>query len=370
MPSQSSQPADATQRLQAAPESSNSPVIDLIDSRMPGFKGADRRNRWKIITLTTALFFIATLATSYFQFGFNLFTLRATASAEDAANDVIEAGKPAFTMNVDSRTESSDILSADTLILFKDPLTMREQKELMRLRYLDTNSGVDLTKRVLALFDKKASLVFSDGADSENRPKRMITPLQLTLQSTRSSSITIRGIDATNIKCRTTDISAVIYIPPQGGEAVERVTIDLASTGDSTPLMENKVVQMADHREVRAPLPYFSEKFVELGNGQASWAANLDAMALNQQCQWDLKFSYIDSGEKKTSTQKSPLFRTQGYPAEPSQLFEFLPSVKGNGLDSTCWGEKIDKTTPCDFRAPRDDRTRKDSKIYYWDAPR
>ena len=340
-----------------------SPMVELIDSRIPGFKGASRGSRWKIIILALALCMVTALAASYFQFGFNLLTMSANASAEEAANDEVDAKKPPFTMTVTMRTKVHEILSsAGTVLLFKEPFTRKEQEKLARLGKVDPTdpqASEKFIKKLLTSFHEKPSVMLSGGFIGSDPVDRMLHPLQLTLQSSRSGSVTIRDMNVTNLRCSQTTISAVIHLPPQGGGVVEGVTVDLVNAEADAPLMEIKG---------RKSHPYFSNKFVELGNGETSWAANLDVMAANQQCRWDLSVSYVDSGENKVRTLKSPLFRTDGYPDTPSQLFEFMPSPDSS-FTSTCWGEKIDKSTKCDVRAGPNDHERANPELYYWAVP-
>ncbi|GHA71131.1 hypothetical protein GCM10010372_82710 [Streptomyces tauricus] len=289
--------------------------------------------------------------------------MNANASAEEAANDALNAKKPPFTMTVATRTKVQDILtSAGAVLLFEEPFTQKEQEELARLGktdLTDQRASETFIRKLLTSFHEKPSVMLSGGFIGDDPVDRMLHPLQLTLQSSRSGSVTIRDINVTKLKCSQTTVSAVVHLPPQGGGMVDGVTVDLVNIGADAPLMEIKG---------RKSHPYFSNKFVELGNGQASWAANLDVMAANRQCRWDLKVSYIDSGENKVRTLKSPLFRTDGYPAAPSQLFEFMPSPDSS-FTSTCWGEKINKSIKCDVRAGRNDRKRANPELYYWAVP-
>ncbi|MFF7283018.1 hypothetical protein [Streptomyces griseorubiginosus] len=350
---------------QPVTDSSFSPVVELIDGRIPGFKAADSRNRWKIVIFAVILCIATALTASYFQFGFSLFTMGATASAEDAANDAIEARKPPFTMAVTSQTDADYVVTfpGDALFLFKDPLTEKEQKMLARLGRSvgDPRGDEALARMILTSFHEKPTVMYA-GIDVDKEPSgRSVYPLKLTLQSSRSESVTIRDMEATNIRCSATDVSAVVFIAPQGGGASERVGIDLVDAGKSTPLMETKGEYDWNYQ------PYFSDKFIELGGGEPSWAANLEVMAADRQCRWDFEASYVESGENKTTRLKSRYFSTPGYPAEPSQLFEFLPSEQAEGFSSTCWGEKISKNAGCDVWAPKNDKNSKSNLLYYWD---
>ncbi|MGW5634842.1 hypothetical protein [Streptomyces sp. NPDC003832] len=349
---------------QPVTNSGSSPVVELIDSRIPGFKAADSRNRWKIVIFAVTLCIATALTASYFQLGFSLFTMGATASAEDAANDAIEAKKPPFTMAVTSQTDADYVVAfpGEALFLFKDPLTEKEQKILARFGRSTGGSRAaeTLARKILTSFHEKPTVMYA-GIHVDKEPSgRSVYPLKLTLQSSRSESVTIRDMEATNIECSATEISAVVFIPPQGGGASERVGIDLVDAGNSTPLMETKGKYDWKYQ------PYFSDKFIELGGGETSWAANLEVMAADRQCRWDFEASYVESGENKDTTLKSRYFRTPGYPAEPSQLFEFLPSGQSDGFSSTCWGEKISRNAGCDVRAPKNDKESKSNLLYYW----
>ncbi|MEU9412442.1 hypothetical protein AB0E08_43055 [Streptomyces sp. NPDC048281] len=342
-------------------------MVELIDSRIPGFKGANRRNRWKIVALALVLCVSTALGASYFEFGFSLLTMRATASAEDAANDAIEAEKPPFTLAVDTLTQAENIASfPDALFLFRTPFTEGEQKRLVQFGHADMSAPhaeEEFITKLLTSFHEKPVVMYSGVYLGKESSDRMISPLQITLQSARAQSVTIRDMEAKDIKCIKTDISAVIYIPPQGGGAVERVAIDLVGSEKSAPLMQIKAKYGWRYR------PYFAGNFVELGDGQSSWAANLDVMVADKQCRWDLSATYIDSGEKKVSALKSSHFQTPGYPVDPSQLFEFLPSEKSQGFASSCWGKRVAATVHCDTRAPLKDRARELPTMYYWRLP-
>ncbi|MFD8107592.1 hypothetical protein [Streptomyces microflavus] len=343
-------------------------MTELIDSKIPGFKGANKRNRLKVLLLALFLCVATVVIGSYFQLGFDLLNVGVNASAEDAANDAVDSAKPPFSLTVDSRTGVDDILSSgEVIILFENPLTEPEQRRLIKLAHVSNespNATENFVAKVLSSFREEPTVLFAGQSPLENPWGRVLTPLQLTMQSDRSGSVVIRSIALSDIRCSKTSTSTVVSLPPQGGGAVEGLMVDIVKTGGRAPLtkFEGK----------RGSYPYFSRNFVELGNGQGSWVANLDILSSNQKCRWVMEILYTDSGESKSKKVENERFYTSGYPSKPKQLFEFTPADK-RAFSATCWGSEISEGVPCDVRASPDDPESKESEIYYWgmiDTPR
>ncbi|MFJ9109503.1 hypothetical protein [Streptomyces sp. NPDC102283] len=349
-------------------ERQESPVAELIDSKIPGFKRANGKDRLKVLLLALFLCVAAVLIGSYFQLGFDLLNVGVNASAEDAANDAVDSAKPPFNLTVDSRTGVDDILSSgEVIILFENPLTESEQRRLIRLAHASNESPKateNFVGKVLSSFREEPTVLFAGQSPLENPWGRVLTPLQLTMQSDRSGSVVIRSMSLSDIRCSKTSTSTVVSLPPQGGGAVEGLMVDIVKTGGRAPLtkFEGK----------GGNYPYFSRNFVELGNGQGSWVANLDILSSNQKCRWAMEILYTESGESKSKKVENEKFYTSGYPSKPKQLFEFTPADK-RAFSATCWGSEISEKVPCDVRASVDDSDSKESGIYYWgmiDMPR
>ncbi|MFI7337702.1 hypothetical protein ACIBUY_07130 [Streptomyces sp. NPDC050085] len=330
----------------------------MIDSRLPGFAGADRQGRWKIIAITLALALTTAALTSYFQFGFNLLTMRSTVGAEQAAGDAIEAGKEPFTTTV---TPSNDVESAfrdnwvdAQWIIFDEPLTAQEQAAVVAHPL-----GIDFTVpeflTLLNGFTHKPTLVYpGSGPGVGGRYGRASFPYKMTLQSDRSHAVSIRAMEATDLRCSKSRVTTVIHLPPEGGEELDDVAVDLLG-GTPAPLLREVTGQKLH--------PYFSRKYIELGNGQTSWAANLNTLTGNGACSWSFQVSYVNDGAQHTTKITSPNFWTPGLPDRPPQLLEFRPDGRG----WRCWGDRIAPTTPCAERPPADAPSASTPSLSYWE---
>ncbi|MFJ9037843.1 hypothetical protein ACIRF8_14780 [Streptomyces sp. NPDC102406] len=334
----------------------------MLDSRIPGFAGADRRGRWKIVAATVAFALVTSVLTSYFQFGFNLLTMSATARAEDSAGGAIEAGKEPFTTAVTSSDDADSVLRDNRLdaqwIVFDEPLTPAEQTAVVT-HPLGTETTIPEFLSMLNGFAHKPHLVYpGDGGRQDNGASpRAAFPYKLTLQSDRSHAVSVRGMDATDVHCSDSSAPTVIHLPPEGGEEVDNVAVDLAD--GVAPLLR----QSRD-----GTYPYFSRGYIELGNGQTSWAANLDVLTGARACTWSFQVSYVSEGVQYTKSIRSPRFRTTGLPARPAQLIEFRPDGVGNGW--RCWGERIAPETLCTERAAADDPSVGETTLRYWGSRR
>ena len=327
----------------------------MLDSRIPGFASADRRSRWKIIVAVLVLALVTAVVTSYFQFGFNLLTLRATARAEDSAGDEIEAGKEPFALTV---TPSNDVAAAfrDNYldmrwIAFEDPLSLAEQEQVLA-RPLGSGFSVEEFLKVLEGFTNKPLLIYSRWNDLR-KAGRAATPYKMTLQSDRTKAVSIRAMDAVELQCSESRISTVIHLPPEGNEVVDNVVVDLAGDTPINPLLRKTESET---------YPYFSRGYIELGNGQTSWASNLDVLTGKEQCSWSFKVSYVNEGAQHTTTLRDSRFRTTGLPDRPGQLLEFSPDGKG----WKCWGDQIAAEASCSMRVSAADPGLSAPALKYW----
>ncbi|WP_327714049.1 hypothetical protein OG381_00405 [Streptomyces sp. NBC_00490] len=334
----------------------------MLDSRIPGFASADRRSRWKIIVSALMLTVITAVVTSYFQFGFNLLTLRATAKAEDSVGDEIEAGKEPFVMAV---TPSNDVASAfrdNTLgmqwIAFEDPLSLAEQEQVLA-RPIGNNFPVDEFLKMLEGFTNKPLLIYSAQNHMRKETHRLATPYKMTLQSDRTKAVSIRAMDAVELQCSESRISTVIYLHPEGNEVVDNVAVDLVGDTLIHPLLRQEPEAYPNPPKT---YPYFSRSYIELGNGQTSWANNLDVLTGKDQCSWSFKVSYVSKGTQHTTTLRDSRFRTPGLPDMPRQLLEFRPDGKG----WKCWGDQIATEASCSIRASVSDPGLSAPTMIYW----
>ncbi|MFI6877273.1 hypothetical protein ACIBL6_27910 [Streptomyces sp. NPDC050400] len=317
---------------------------------MPGFAVTDRRGRWKIVTLMVVLALVTTLTTSYIQFNFNLLTMRATTRAADAAGQAVEDGKAPFTTAVSPASDVNSAVRINRLdvrwVVFTAPLTAEEQNRIVA-RPLGMDWTVEQFLRMLDGFSHKPVLVYAgrNMAAPTDRGRADVV-YDMTLQSARSQAVSVRGMDAVDVRCSPSTAPTVISLPPEGEELIEDVAVDLGTGGHEAPLLR----QSDDD-----PGPYFARRYVELGNGQTSWAAHLDVLTGTEQCGWAFRVSYVNAGQRRTRTVRDDAFHTPGLPATPQQLIEFRPERSGNHW--ACWGERIAPSAAC-----RTDR----SALKYW----
>jgi hypothetical protein len=334
----------------------------MLDSQMPGFATANRRSRWKIVVAALVLTLITSVLTSYFQFGFNLLTLHATARAEDSAGDEIEAGKEPFVIAVTPAHDVSAAFRDNRMdvrwIAFTDPLSPAEQEQILA-RPLGSDFPLPKFLKMLDGFTNEPLLIYSGRnrmREVDDAP-RAATPYKMTLQSDRTKAVSIRAMDAVDLRCSKSRISTVIYLHPEGREEVDNVAVDLAGDTPVTPLLRETMAET---------YPYFSRDYIELGSGQTSWAANLDVLTGGERCSWSFRVSYVNEGTQHTTTLRDRRFRTTGLPDRPSQLLEF----RADGGGWRCWGDRIAAEAPCAARIPAADPGLSSPDLQYWGSLR
>ncbi|WP_338701527.1 hypothetical protein V2W30_30460 [Streptomyces sp. Q6] len=332
-------------------------MVRVIDSRVPGFAVADRRGRWKIVTLLMVLTLVATVTTSYIQFNFNLLTMKATTRAADAAGQAVEDGKEPFTTAVSPASDVDSAVRNNRLdvrwVLFTAPLTPEEQGEILA-HPLGENETMEQFLRMLDGFTHKPVLVY-DGGNRTTGEHRVDFAYGMTLQSARAQAVSVRGMDAVDVTCAPSTATTVISLPPEGEEPIEEVAVDLAAGDREAPLLQ---------QSQEDPGPYFAHQYIELGNGQTSWAALMDVLTVTDQCSWAFKVSYVHAGQQRTKVVRDDAFHTPGLPTRPRQLIEFRADNTGNRW--ICWGEQIAADAPCPVRAPADDADAGAPALKYW----
>ncbi|MEV5613979.1 hypothetical protein [Streptomyces sp. NPDC052225] len=310
----------------------------MLDSRVPGYALADRRGRGKIVALLVVLMLVATVATSYVQFNFNLLTMKATTRAADAAGQAVEDGKEPFTTAVSRASDVDSAVRDNRLdvrwVLFTAPLTAEEQQQVVA-RPLGADWSMEQFLRMLDGFSHKPVLVY-DGWNRMTQTAHVDFAYGMTLQSARAQAVSVRAVDAVDVACSPSTAPTVISLPPEGEEPIEDVAVDL--TGPEAPLLQQS--------EEEDPGPYFADRYIELGNGQTSWSALMDVLTGTGKCRWAFRVSYVHDGRQFAKTVRDDAFRTPGLPTRPRQLIEYRADAAPDG-GWACWGKGIGPATDC-----------------------
>ncbi|POM23598.1 hypothetical protein BTM25_47530 [Actinomadura rubteroloni] len=240
-------------------------------------------------------------------------------------------------------------------VVFDRPLTRVEQVKIVST--LGKSDIYDAVRRILRTFNPAPVIAFSrspprkyysphnTGSDASDAPQNVWNAwsrFAMTFQSGLQDSVDIRDLRAVNVRCQESDAPAVLYLGAQGAGENDNVALDLSPLHRTLELQS--VVKNPQDQSNDSLKPFFTDKNVELGNGQPSWAVNLSVLTGTRSCRWDLEAVYHSAGTARTKLIKSAAFRVLAPPKNPAQLFTIAQT--STGVAWLCRGN-VSPELPC-----------------------
>ncbi|MGW5019455.1 hypothetical protein [Streptomyces cacaoi] len=241
-----------------------------------------------------------------FTYMLDYFSTERTARHAKDVDEKIEKEEPAFTAStrVDPPPPDSQV------VLFDHPLTSAERKYLTGLDLEEGKDEPDLKNFVKSHHGKKLAF---PGDKVGGYSKTWL----IDFFSGRTESLTISGVHAENIDCKSAAAKAMILFPPQG---VGDYSTMLFKLPDNTPPIIGGGPQVEGAGE-----PYFSHKKIDLGSGATPGGVRMEVSSGTQDCAWEFEAEYRDSQgahEQRFKDGKKRFF-TRGVPARPQQVFMY-----------------------------------------------
>lgn len=347
------------------PPDASRPLDALIESRIPGLAKARGKSRIKVLAAALTCSLVASLATSYFAFGFNLLTLSRTTAETKKAEEAYDDAKSPVHVTVRHPPPSWKDLHDGSIVLLGRTLTPQEQARLTQMPFGDESARQKLWQTIQEL-DPRAILAAHpptiktkpEGDESKAAYRATYTPYELTLQSDRSISVTVDQIHLTDVRCGPSAVKTVIEVGTQGSFGVEKLVLDFVDPvwkGDmlqAKPEAEGSDAYVLSRYFGTGQGPFSSTAgglFIALGDGQPAWVGEIGAMVGTDTCTWKVDISSTDARRNTKDTRvldNGKPFVATGLPRHFPQYFGL--GVTENGTFAwTCNGSQVSRALPC-----------------------
>jgi hypothetical protein len=237
------------------------------------------------------------------------------------ADEAIDNARPPFSISVDY---DDPLWTGEVKIVLDRELTLSEQGEMHDIASLGEGGSLAIWEYLQSIGGRllfyPSDIPLPDQADGLRWPRGEATVFNMDIFSERQSQVSITDMRVVNVSCREPSAQAVIVIPPQGGFSYDGIRVDLTAA-DPVPLITDPGEDLGQ--------PYFSERRIDLGNGQSPGGLRVEAVTEGQSCDWEFQATYHDAtGRYHEMTLRdgdSPFF-AEAIPTEPAQLWIADPS--------------------------------------------
>ncbi|WP_331725318.1 hypothetical protein [Streptomyces zaomyceticus] len=300
------------------------------------------KHRTLYIAVAVAVVLGGLLFAYYANYILDRITADDRARADRKAASTADREQPAFVSVLTPRDIEQDP-PENFIVLLDRKLTASEQAGLTAVNV--DGDGLDVWQFLKPLGGRLVEYSAPPAFPNDGLEDGLYTPdwrwsqsFNLNLNSDRSAGLTINSMAAVKDSCRPSTAQTVVDLPPAGAEGRQGLMWDL--TGNTKDRTYGPYV--LDDGEDQGQL-FFRHNVIELGNGQANIAMNIQPRVSDRTCTWHINASYTDT--TGTHTQRIPngteTFTTEAAPKRPAQYFAH---VIGAGWG--CTGQVIRKNCP------------------------